>query len=189
MRLAGALRLLPILAFACGACDATLHGVATDAPLAPTSAHLGGLLEGKLHLPKTYALSLGAETAHLGQIHPGTAADQWRAGLVAGYGRLLRATDPPLTPEATAHLGVFRGSDGASIVTAGPYAGLTVGLPYRISGHADPWDLDQFVLSTVALVPQIGASALVPDGRFADTQLELFASLGLRLTLSSTLLP
>ena len=177
-----------LLTIACNGCDATLQGLVTHVPTGTTSTHVGALAEGRLHLPRTYHWIAGAEAGHLGQTDPATVADQWRVGLVGGRSALLRPDGSRLASELTARIGIFRGSNG-DLVGLGPYGGISFGAPIRISPNRDSWELDDLVYTTVMIVPQVGLNALVPGVRFADSSLELTASIGIRLNLSSTLLP
>jgi predicted small secreted protein len=180
------------IALACAAwvagCDLTLQGVASDVRSASPSSHAGALAEARLHLPRDYTWTVGGEVAHLGQLSPATVADQWRVGVVGGQSALLRPDGARAAPEVTARVGIFRGSNG-ELVRLGEYAGLALAAPIRISPDRDPWELDELVYATWMIVPQVGATVLVPGAQLDAAAFELAASIGLRLNLSSTLLP
>lgn len=152
-----------------------------------TSTHVGGVLEGRLHLPKDYRYAVGAETAHFGQIAPKSASDQWRVGAVFATNDLARPIGSRFSPDVSVRAGFLRGANGP-VSKGGFYSGLAAALPIRVSGNKEPWELDDLVYTSVAVVPEIGANAILPNGA-NDIGVELTATLGLRVTISSTLLP
>jgi hypothetical protein len=177
-----------LVALVSGGCDATFDGVASRAPRDPSSTHWGFALSGHVHLPRTYSSFGGAEIAHLVQRDPKSSADQTRINAIFGFSEIARAEGSRLSPELTFRAGLFRGSNGP-LVSAGFLAGANLALGIRHMRNEDPWERDGLLSGTLSLVPAIGANALVPEFRFADTAPEVWGGIGLRFTLSSTLVP
>jgi hypothetical protein len=156
--------------------------------LDPSSTHLGGVLSGHLHLPRTYGTFAGVEIAHLPQLVPGTYADQWRLNVEYGWAGVAAPGESRVTPELALRAGFFRGANGP-LVWGGLLGGLNAALGIRITGDPEPWQRDGLLLTAISLVPQISINTLVPEFRFADVAPEISAGVGVRATLSSTLLP
>jgi hypothetical protein len=169
-------------------CSVSLGAVASRVPTDPRSTHLGGDLEAHIHLPRRYEWIVGASTSHLGQLSPETPADQGRAAVVLGYSDVPSPTGSCVGFESTLRIGGFRGSSGP-LVPGGPYAGLSLGLPIRMSASDHAWEHHSFFYDSLLLVPSFTFNALVPQFHFHDTQPELMVGLAARFTLWSTLVP
>jgi hypothetical protein len=171
-------------------CDATLHALGAHTLNEPISTHIGPMFEGRLHLPRGYDWVAGIEAGHLIQAEPRSAVDQWRLGLVGGQNQLAHPLGSRFSAEWTAKLGLFRGSNGSAAPTLGGlYGGFAFAVPLRVSRTKEPWELDELLLTSWMLVPQIGLGARVPELRFPDTTAEITASVALRVNLTSSVLP
>ncbi len=171
-------------------CDATLQGFGAYKASAADSLHAGPMFEGRIHIPRSYEWVAGVEAGHLLQPNPPTVVDQWRFGIVGGRNALAQSLGSRIGSEWTARVGLFRGSYGsAPPVRAGLYGGFSLGMPIRISATKEPWQMDDLLLTTWTIVPQIGFNALMPEIRPMDTAIELSAAVGVRVNLSSSLLP
>ena len=171
-------------------CDATVQALGAHSLSSPSSTHVGPLFEGRLHLPRRYDCVLGMEAGHLLQADPASVADQWRLGVIGGHSELAHPLGSRFSPEWTARIGLFRGSNGSgALVPAGLYGGFAFAVPIRISSTKEPWELDDLILTSWMLVPQLGVNARLPELRFMDTAVEITGSLGLRINLSSSVLP
>jgi hypothetical protein len=170
-------------------CDATLAvPLATHVVNDPTSTHVGALTEGRVHLPRSYDWTVGVEGGHLVQAEPKAPVGQWRVGVTGGHNPLLRPVGGRAALDLSARVGAFGGANGP-ITNVGPYAGVAVAVPIRVSCTQEPWELDDLVYGSWSLVPQIGTNALVPELHFRKTALEIAASFAVRITFSSTLMP
>jgi len=171
-------------------CDATLHALGAQNVNGPTSTHIGPMFEGRLHVPRKYYWVAGMEAGHLLQLEPRSVVDQWRLGLIGGLNELAHPVGSRFSAELTARIGLFRGSTGSTApVAGGLYGGLAFALPFRISRTKEPWELDELLLTSCMLVPQIGFNALIPELRLPGTTAEATVSLALRMNLTSSVLP
>jgi hypothetical protein len=183
-------------AIACTACSlsagpVTAYDIAARPSTNQNSYHGGVQGSSYLRLPGNYELIAGVQSALSGQFEPATQRDQWRFGLVAGYGREPRSYGTALGFEAVVNAGFLRGDIGDVAATAGLYAGARVGVPIRIGREGPAFLHDGTLQPFLMLVPELGFQPVVAFHRGGPPAyfLEPFIALNVRLRVSSGLVP